>query len=207
MLVRFIGAPISGKTTVAAQVFAQLKLSGQPNVEFVVEQARTYIAERKWSTDGTSYEGPVVLSDLDQMAILQRQLLAEDVMHHSVGRDGIVITDSSIFNSLWYMSPSFMSHALNDGSVHRHLETYQDLHNLLFLCAPLPVMVQADNNRLHSPKESRGVHDRIMDLVHNENPIRHPVLQVAHNVAIPLGGPNSFRVNEVMQKIYEKLTE
>jgi predicted ATPase len=207
MLVRFIGAPISGKTTVAAQVFAQLKLSGQPNVEFVVEQARTYIAERKWSTDGTSYEGPVVLSDLDQMAILQRQLLAEDVMHNSVGRDGIVITDSSIFNSFWYMSDDFIVHAINDPQIHRHLETYKDPHNLLFLCAPLPVMVQADRNRLHSPKESRGIHDKIMYMVKSDIIARHPVFQVAHDVAISLGGPNSHRVNEVTQKIYEKLTE
>jgi predicted ATPase len=205
MLVRFIGAPISGKTTVAAQVFAQLKLSGQPNVEFVAEQARLFIAERK----ANFLEGQELppLTDDDQMSILQKQLKIEEMMEHSVGRDGIVITDSSIFNSFWYMSDSFLLHALNDVQIYHHLETYKDPHNLLFLCAPLPVMVQADRNRLHSPKESRGIHDKIMAMIRNPAIIRHPVMQVAHDVAIPLGGPNSFRVNEVAQKIYEKLTE
>jgi predicted ATPase len=202
MLVRFIGAPISGKTTVAAQVFSQLKLSGQPNVEFVVEQARLFIAERKFQK-----QADLPLTDEDQMSILRRQLRTEEIMHNSVGREGVVLTDSSIFNSFWYMSHTFMNHALNDVEIFHHLETYKDPHNLLFLCAPLPVMVQADKNRLHSPKESRLVHDKIMNLVMNEIVVRHPTMQVAHDVAIPLGGPNSFRVNEVMQKIYEKLTE
>jgi predicted ATPase len=205
MLVRFIGAPISGKTTVAAQVFAQLKLSGQPNVEFVVEQARLFIAERK--SNGPEGQELPPLTDDDQMAILLKQMKMEEIMEHSVGRDGIVITDSSIFNSFWYMTPSFRDHAFNDPMVYHHLETYKDPHNLLFLCAPLPVMVQSDRNRLHSPKDSRLIHDKIMIMVKNEVLVRHPVMQVAHDVSIPLGGPNSFRVNEVVQKIYEKLTE
>lgn len=205
MLVRFIGAPISGKTTVAAQVFAQLKLTGQPNVEFVVEQARLFIAERKRGYLQDADLPP--LTDEDQMTILRRQMKIEETMEYSVGRDGIVITDSSIFNSFWYMSDSFRAHVLNEVDIYHHLETYKDRHNLLFLCAPLPVMVQADRNRLHTPKESRRIHDKIMDLVKIPAAIRHPVMQIAHDVAIPLGGPNSFRVNEVMQKIYEKLTE
>lgn len=205
MLVRFIGAPISGKTTVAAQVFAQLKLSGQPNVEFVVEQARLFIAERKAGYLQDATLPP--LTDEDQMTILRRQLKMEETMEYSVGRDGIVLTDSSIFNSFWYMSDTFLLHALNDAQIYHHLETYKDPHNLLFLCAPLPVMVQADRNRLHSLKESRAVHDKIMRMVKDPAIIRHPVFQVAHDVSYPLTGPNSFRVNEVTQKIYEKLTE
>jgi nicotinamide riboside kinase len=204
MLVRFIGAPISGKTTVAAQVFAQLKLSGQPNVEFVVEQARTFIAERKY---GLLDAQTPTLNDNDQLQILRRQMQAEEVMEHSVGRDGVVITDSSIFNSFWYMSDAFLVQTLNDPQIHHHLETYKDPHNLLFLCAPIPVMVQADRNRLHNSKESRAIHDKIMYMVKADMVGRHPVFQVAHDVAQPLTGPNSFRVNEVTQQIYEKLTE
>jgi len=205
MYVRFIGAPISGKTTVAAQVFAQLKLSGQPNVEFVAEQARLFIAERKYQKlDGCMVPS---LSDADQMKILLRQMKVEEVMESSVGRDGILITDSSVFNSFWYMSESFMLHAFNDERVQSHLETYKDPHNLLFLCSPIPVMVEPDRNRLHTPKDSRLLHDKIMSLVHNEDPNRHPILKIAHDAAIPLTGHNAFRVNDVMQKIYGKLTD
>jgi predicted ATPase len=205
MYVRFIGAPISGKTTVAAQVFAQLKLSGQPNVEFVVEQARTYIANRK---AGYLFNATLpALTDEDQIAIMRKQMQAEDVMEYSVGRDGIVITDSSAFNSLWYMSESAMLRTLDDIFLYAHLESYKDPHNLLFLCSPLPVMVEPDRNRLHTPKDSRLLHDKIMSLVHNEDPNRHPTLKIAHDAAIPLTGHNAFRVNDVMQKIYGKLTD
>jgi hypothetical protein len=142
---------------------------------------------------------------------MHKQMQVEDIMHHSVGRDGILITDSSAYNSLWYMSEPTMLHVLNDTLVdsldYDHFETYKDPHNLLFLCSPIPVMVETDRNRLHSPTESRFLHDKIMALVHNEDPNRHSLLQIAHNVAIPLSGPNPIRVNTVMQKIYEKLTE
>jgi predicted ATPase len=207
MLVRFIGAPISGKTTVAAQVFAQLKLSGQPNVEFVVEQARLFIAERK----GEYLKGCEIppLTDEDQMTIMRKQMQVENVMEYSVGYDGIVITDSSAYNSLWYMSDAARAKALDDLFVWAHLESYKDPHNLLFLCAPLPMMVPVDRLRLHTPQESKNVHDMIMALVHSEDPegTRHVALQVAHDVAIPLAGPNNVRVNEVLQKIHGKLTE
>jgi predicted ATPase len=198
MFVRFIGAPISGKTTVAAQVFAELKKSGQPNVEFVAEQARYYIAEQKW------VNGHCDLKDGDQLEILFRQMQAEDMMHASIGDDGIVITDSSIFNSLWYMSDDFRIKAMENPNLRKHIDTYKTKKNLLFFCSPLPVMTFADANRVHTPQEARGVHDKIMSLVRGPY---NPLFSMINTVAIPLGGPTDFRAREVLMRVYEKLTE
>jgi len=46
MFVGFVGSPLSGKTTVAAKVFAKLKKAGMP-VEFIPEQSRFYIAQAR----------------------------------------------------------------------------------------------------------------------------------------------------------------
>jgi len=198
MFVRFIGAPISGKTTVAAQVFAELKKSGQPNVEFVVEQARYYIAEQKW------VNGHCDLKDSDQLEILFRQMQAEEMMHAAVGDNGIVITDSSVFNSFWYMSDEFQKDSMGLFHIQRHLNTYKEKKNLLFMCAPLPVKTFPDANRLHSPTEARQLHDKIMSQL--RGPF-HPVLSMLNSVAIPLNGPTDFRAHEVLMRVYEKLTE
>jgi predicted ATPase len=198
MFVRFIGAPISGKTTVAAQVFAELKKSGQPNVEFVAEQARYYIAEQKWN------HGHCDLKDGDQLEILFRQMQAEDMMHASIGDEGIVITDSSIFNSLWYMSDDFRLKAMENPNLRKHIDSYKERKNLLFFCSPLPVMTFADANRVHTPQEARAVHDKMMKLIRGPY---NPLFSMINSVALPLGGPTDFRAREVLMRVYEKLTE
>ncbi len=200
MYVRFVGAPISGKTTVAARVFAELKNTGQPNVEFVVEQARLFIAERKY---GLMDDAHIVLTDEDQLSIMHRQIEIEEVMGNSVGEEGIMVTDSSFYNSLWYMSPEAQARAFEDPRVKLHLETYNE-KSLVFLCSPLPVMSSIDKNRLHSAKDSRSIHDIIMATM---NGPYNPPFDALRRWAIPLTGPTDIRVNRVLTRIYEKLSE
>lgn len=94
MLVGFVGIPASGKTTIAAEVFAGLKRMGTPS-EFVVEVARQAISElRKMSSD------PVVLTDDIQKSFMLDQFKIEQKMNDS----GVVcISDSSPLNALLYM--------------------------------------------------------------------------------------------------------
>lgn len=200
MFVRFVGAPISGKTTVAARVFADLKNTGQPNVEFVVEQARLFIAQKKY---GIKDNENVTLTDKDQLSIMHQQIKTEEVMENSVGGDGIVITDSSFFNSLWYMSPEVQKLAMEDKRVQMHLKTYNH-ENLVFLCSPLPVMASIDKNRLHTAKDARGIHDAIMATM---NGPYNPDFSGLKQYAISLTGPTDIRVNKVLTRIYEKLSE
>lgn len=106
MLISFIGAPASGKTTVAALVFADLKEAGV-NVEFVPEQARVYIAEKRlrWKKRDLAYpplEG-FSLDDGDQIEIMRRQINAENVFFEAYP-ETVIVTDSSPLNALLYMS-------------------------------------------------------------------------------------------------------
>ena len=101
MLVSFIGSPCSGKTTTAAMLFAALKEQGNP-CEFITEQARSYIAELRFSRK-IAPPGEVKLNDDDQIAIMLRQLHLDTATRYSVG-DGLVITDSSPLLSLLYMT-------------------------------------------------------------------------------------------------------
>ena len=70
MLVCFMGAPSSGKTTIAANVFARLKAEGV-SAEFIAERAREIIAKYKY------YKSPTMLNDAMQREILFSQYYSE----------------------------------------------------------------------------------------------------------------------------------
>ncbi len=103
MLVSFVGAPGSGKTTTAAMVFADLKEEGMV-CEFITEQARAYIAECRYRYQIDSSQ-PVSLSDEDQVEIMERQQKIDMVFSYSAGSE-LVIADSSPLNALLYMTES-----------------------------------------------------------------------------------------------------
>lgn len=145
MLVGFLGAPCSGKTTTAARLFAELKDLGIP-AEFITEYARTYIANRRY---GMASSHSLVLQNEDQMSIAEGQFRAESVMKE-VCPDQVIITDSSVLNSLLYMTPEFTT--LPDVF---ELVTYAiNQYDLLFLCGVVPRPAVIDGNRLHSEEES-----------------------------------------------------
>lgn len=140
MLVGFIGCPSSGKTTTAAKVFAELKDRGVVT-EFIPEQARWYIAEKR-----NLYQVPsdlnVFLTDSDQRTIAYNQSMAETNLLLAC-QDTVVITDASSYCAGLYMSA-------------KGLEDYTDWlkdtanhYDILFYTAPVTRPLTRDVNRVH----------------------------------------------------------
>lgn len=197
MLVSFLGSPVSGKTTIAAKVFAELKESGQPNVEFVAEQARIHIAYLKLTRKSLE---PFKLTDVDQLDILHAQWNLESLLTKATGSDGVVVSDSSVLNSLWYMTPEGRAELIDDGTLEEVLDFYKD--HLIFLSNPIHILgVGDDLLRVHSLRESHQIHDSIVQLLQTPN------FQPIANKVVSLNGPINVRVNEVVRAIYKKLGE
>lgn len=199
MLVSFLGSPISGKTTVAAQVFADLKKSGQPNVEFVVEQARVFIAQLKVKYPNSN----IILSDDDQREIFLRQRELELTMTQAAGPEGIVISDSCALNALWYMSEGARQWVYREQS--DLLIWYKQ--QLLFKCQPIPTPT-SDQLRLHSVQASKNIDNLINDLLCcSAGTVDHPLTILTQDNPIPqLAGPVDLRANDVIRAIYERIS-
>jgi hypothetical protein len=165
VLVEFIGAPGSGKTTTAAQVFAQLKDEGSP-AEFVAEQARLYIAERRFAGH-LEPDDPVVLDDRDQFEIMKRQLRDEYVFKTVCGPEVVIISDSSPISALLYMTDVARTGALS-GSNRPAWEMVEDsvgLADIVFYAHSISRFALHDPNRIHTPEQSLAIDARIPGLL------------------------------------------
>lgn len=142
MLIGFIGIPSSGKTTLAAEVFASLKRMGVVS-EFVVEIARQHIAAKRLNSSGD-----VVLTDDDQKQIMQLQLATEVLMSDN---DTITVSDSSPLNALMYMTDE----CRNDVNVQKTYLTSLFLYDILVICDGIGSNQSPDHNRLHGQDQSK----------------------------------------------------
>jgi predicted ATPase len=182
MLISFIGAPCSGKTTSAARLFADLKDLGYP-AEFVAEAARLYIAKKKNHYGDTSFS----LSDVDQLMILSLQKSAEETMNH---RGSLVVTDSSVFNTLLYLSDE----SQEDPKVREDISSAKKRYDLIFRCPPVKASTECDPNRVHSFEESLGLNNRLTEICSRYE--IHPIL---------LGGTTRQRVSTAMEHVLGEL--
>ncbi len=149
MLVGFIGVPYSGKTTVAAKLFAYLKEEGI-SAEFLPEAARLYIAELRCETRSNGMDDTISLLDRDQRDIMVRQLESEIVMTTACGDESVVVTDSCVLNTLLYMSDKLSKDFLTVQRVTSAISQY----DLMFVCGLLPRTQVQDPNRVHSEAQS-----------------------------------------------------
>lgn len=148
MLIGFLGIPSSGKTTLAAMAFVELKRMGI-SAEFVVEIARSYIAAKR--RDG---QQNVLLFDEDQAQIMEQQAAAERLMND---KRVIVISDSSPLNSLLYMSDASFD-------AHRASNKIADLcqeYDMLVICREPEGPIVKDLNRVHGEESRRALTARL----------------------------------------------
>lgn len=128
--------------------FACLKEVGV-GCEFITEQARLYIAKKRYNL-GLKPEEAIVLTDEDQIAIMHQQIAIEEMMSTVIGDDHVVISDSSALNSMLYMTEEQRRHP---GVQQLALKAIQDA-TLVFYAPPVPRPSHLDPNRVHSEQES-----------------------------------------------------
>jgi thymidylate kinase len=187
MFVGMIGSPCSGKTTVAASVFAALKKMGY-SVEFISEEARYYIAQAKLRLE---VDTKLVLEDRDQADIAWEQYRREAVFCLTCNPKTVVLSDSSMMNAMLYMSTdgreklsSFVKEYLQAG--------------LYFYCKPVNVVADpTDSNRVHSPEESLLIDQQVEEVLS-----MFPAVE-----AVELDGDLDTRVATVLSRILEVLQE
>lgn len=171
-------------------VFAKLKENGTP-VEFVSEQARMYIAEKRVEWDMLP-EAELKLGYQDQVAIMGRQVTAEQTFAKACGPQVVVVSDSSPLNALLYMTPA----ERKSFSVQRMLQAYLKHIDLAFYAPPIGVSsARIDPNRVHTLSQSLQI-DAIIPAVLAKNA---PALQV-----IPVFGDAETRYSQVVAAIYSK---
>lgn len=186
MLIGFIGCPCSGKTTTAAMSFADLKNMGISS-EFIPEQARAYIARARYDHP----DDPIELDDIDQLAIMEIQTGIEKIMTYSKGT--VVITDTSILNTLLYMSPK----ARQWHQVKHMVEQALARYDILFYCAPVRMTRGYDANRIHDEQQSLELDKQIPEILREFAPELKPVV---------LLGDTKERHYEVTKGILEVLS-
>lgn len=152
MLVNMFGAPSSGKSTIAANVFARLKTNGIP-AEFISERAREVIAKFKFKKIKT-------MSDEMQLEILEAQYHAETYFKHST--DYPVIADSSTLLTLAYGTDTFFQ---KYGDRVKQLVNNMVSEMDLVFYLPLRDSVQDDPNRIHNYEQCLEVDTKIRNIL------------------------------------------
>jgi len=142
--VNFIGAPCSGKTTVAAGIFSRLKKYGMA-AEYVSEYARRHIAA-----------GLGKLWDDDQICIMQNQLHEENLFLHN----STVITDSCVANSLLYLKDKNR----HDASMY-YDKALGRANGIYFYCQQVPIPFIQDPNRIHNQEQISVLEEDCKNLV------------------------------------------
>ena len=157
MLVGFIGCPSSGKTTSAALLFADLKMMSKA-AEFVPEQARWYISEKR-NLFGVPAGYTVALTDKDQEQIALKQIYAEQNLVHGCTAETYIITDASAICAGLYMS-----HPARKAN-YDMLASQAARYDVLFYAKPVKRPDVVDANRVHDEEFSLEIDRQIPDFL------------------------------------------
>jgi nicotinamide riboside kinase len=196
MLVAFLGAPCSGKTTCAAQTFAALKRDNY-NAEFISEYAREYIAEKKV----VSKNPKVDLDDADQIQIMSQQLKKEIIFAESCKNESIVVVDGSALNSVLYMSEK----AMYSDQVVQLIESAKANYDLIYMCSPFICDRVEDPNRIHNFEQSKEIAKKLERLIES-NFREKKEMGSKVEVKVLIGNPH-VRLNAVNLDIFTKQLE
>ena len=168
MLFGFIGSPCSGKTTTAVAVFSMLKNMGFA-CELVLEQARLYIANLRYQQN-LDPEEPVILTDSDQIRIMEKQNQIEKTLIKSCGPSVIIVSDSSSLNSLAYMSAECRDSEIVQKLIPNALKNYTFSFYSTPIQSPAKAPKQFDPNRIHDESSSKNIDLTLLELLQKIEP-------------------------------------
>lgn len=140
-LIGALGAPCSGKTTLTALIFGELKKAGF-SIDYLPEYARTRIREMKYL--GLDKE----INKEQQVFIRNQQENLENFYLKNNGKKAITLTDGSTTNSFFYQ-----------GATDFPLEIAR--YDLIIFSRRIDGLVIKDINRIHDRNFSKNV-DRLM---------------------------------------------
>jgi len=158
-LISFIGAPCSGKSTLAYSIQKELKLGGYNSI-FINEAATDYIAEYGTPTHPE-----------DQMVIFYKQLNREKMY---VGSKDFIICDSSSMLNYFYFRSLFGSKLTNKNIAlinHVQKEILKSINSwdMVFYLPPIDDNNTKDNIRFHNRDEITKIDRWIKSYLEMEN--------------------------------------
>jgi len=168
--------------------FATLKEIGIA-CEFVAEQARQYIAHKRFQLSLLPEEA-LTLDDEDQLRIMQQQISIEHMFSQVCDKQTIIVCDSSPLNSLLYMSNDMRETAITQKLVEK--ATFGA--DLIFYAPPVIEGSTVDANRIHDQQQSIKIDESIPKILSEIAP-------AAWKSIVPLHGDPKARLGQVTSAI------
>lgn len=168
--------------------FATLKEIGI-GCEFIAEQARLYIAHRRFS-ERLAPDDKLVLQDEDQLSIMNKQITVENTFFEVCDKGTILISDSSPFNTLLYLSEDGLQNAIT----RKLVEKATFAADIVFYAPPVIEVDVVDANRIHNHQQSLKIDESIPKILTDIAP-------AVWKSIIPLHGDPKARLGQVTSAI------
>lgn len=157
-LITFMGAPCSGKSTLATQVHTQLKIKGINSI-FISEEATDFIAQ---------YGIPN--TPIDQLTIFYKQSNKENMF---IGSKEFIVCDSSGILNYFYFRKLFKNPLMDkDIAAINHLqkEILKSLSKWSYIFYLPPILIDSDDGiRYQSVEEIKNLDQSIKYYLETEN--------------------------------------
>lgn len=158
-LIGFLGAPCSGKSTLASEVHTKLKIINKNSI-FIPEAATDYIAE--FGIPNTA---------MDQMTIFQKQL---DREKRYIGAKEYIICDSSSILNYFYFRNLFPKKPIKNNvatinNIQKEILFSLENWNHLFYVPPIYIDDEKDGIRFHNKEAIAKIDNNIKAYLDIEN--------------------------------------
>lgn len=148
IVINLIASPGSGKTTIAALLFAELKMKGYLT-EFVQEYIKKYI----WKNDYDTI--------MDQFYISRQQY---ELQKNINGKVDFIVTDGSLIHGLFYNRYNKNNISNVEKTEDKLKEYLSEFHNI-FLFIERGQWKYEQEGRIHTEKESIEISDKLKEML------------------------------------------